>query len=478
MIDFPKLSYSKAAAEKCKRHLSFFVREFWDIIIQDPLTWNWHMEVLCDEVQQVYERVIKREPKEYDLIINIPPGTSKSTICTVMAPIWSWCRDDSLRHITGSYSDSLSTEHAVKARDIVRHEKFKEYFPNVQIKRDEDGKTNYKTTNGGQRFATSVGGTVTGAHAHILTFDDPLNPKQAASEVELKNANDFFDFTLSTRKVDKAITPLILIMQRLSVNDPTGHLLSKGKKNIRQICLPATLSDNVKPAEYKKFYTNGLLDETRMPLSVLNEMKIDLGSDGYAGQMDQEPVAPGGVILKKNWFEIVDKTIPADAVRNYQLDTAYTKNQANDPTAIVHYYREGEFIYITGKQSVWMELPALLEWLPSYVRNNGYTDKSMIGVEPKASGLSVVQSLRTGTSLNIRESEAPDKDKITRVSIVSPKIESGRVKLHRGDWNESFISQCCSFPKAPHDDELDCLVEIVRKELIKPLSQWVMMDLD
>lgn len=468
MQNLPKINLNEVKAELCRRSLSFFVKEFWEVIIQDPIVWNWHMDALCDEVQKVYEAVISRKPKLYDLIINIPPGTSKSTIATVMAPVWSWIRDSSLRHITGSYSDSLSTEHAVKSRDIIRSDKFRLYFPGIEIKKDEDNKTNYKTTRGGQRFATSVTGTITGTHAHIITIDDPLNPKQAASDAELSTANDFFSSTLPTRKVDKEVTPIILIMQRLAINDPTGYLLSKGKDNVRKVCLPATLNNDVQPEEYKSRYINGYLDPVRLGENVLKEMKIDLGSSGYAGQMDQNPVPPGGLILKEDWFEIVDRPIPKDAVIHFQLDTAYTKNQENDPTAITAYYKDNNDIYITHSESNWFEFPDLIKWVVPFVKNHGYSDRSMVRIEPKASGKSTVQQLKQDTSLNVKESENPEKDKITRCNNASPKIEAGRVKLHRGGWNKAFIDQCCSFPKGEHDDELDNLTEIIRNELLQP----------
>lgn len=477
MQDLPKVNLIRVKAELCRRTLAFFVKEFWEIIIQDPIVWNWHMDVLCDEVQQVYERVIKRQQKLYDLIINIPPGTSKSTIATVMAPVWSWTRDQGLRHITASYSDSLSTEHAVKSRDIVRSDKFRLYFPEIEIKKDEDNKTNYKTLKGGQRFATSVTGTITGTHAHIQTIDDPLNPKQAASDAELETANNFFSHTLSTRKVDKEVTPMILIMQRLAVNDCTGYLLSKGKDNVRKVCLPAQLSKDVSPEEYKDKYINGLLDPVRLGESVLREMKIDLGSAGFAGQMGQQPVPPGGLILKEQWFEVVDKAIPSSALIYFQLDTAYTKDQDNDPTALTAYYKEGSDVYIISSESNWFEFPELIKWLAPRVRNLGYSDQSIVRVEPKASGKSIVQQLKQDSTLNIVESEAPEKDKISRCKNASPKIEAGRVKLHRGPWNKAFIDQCCSFPKGQHDDELDNLTEIVRNELLQVEQEWVFMDM-
>ena len=104
----------KAMAELCRRKLSRFVQEFWSVIIAEPLVWEPHLQVLCDEVQAVYERLFLRDhpedldkpadkrrkmrmPKKYDLVINVPPGSSKSTIVTVKAPAWGWTKDPNLR---------------------------------------------------------------------------------------------------------------------------------------------------------------------------------------------------------------------------------------------------------------------------------------------------------------------------------------------------------------------------------------------
>jgi len=203
------------------------------------------MEYLCNELQKVAQLVIDRKPKDYDVIINIPPGTSKSTIVTVMLPAWCWIKDPSIRSLTASYSSSLSTDHAVKSRDIIKSDKFTQYFPYIEIKKDQDNKTHYKNTEGGERYATSVTGSITGFHAHLLIVDDPLNPKEASSEVERERANNFMDVTLSTRKVSKSVTPTILVMQRLHEADCTGNWLDKKGKDLKHICLPGELSNDV-----------------------------------------------------------------------------------------------------------------------------------------------------------------------------------------------------------------------------------------
>lgn len=52
-------------------------------------------------------------------------------------------------------------------------------------------------------------------------------------------------------------------------------------------------------------------------------------------------------------------------------------------------------------------------------------------------------------------------------------MESGRVFLVEGNWNESFLNQIAAFPNGLHDDEVDNLTAIIHNELNKAKQQWV-----
>src|SRR5690606_21093918 len=207
--------------------------------------------------------------------------------------------DPAQRFITTSYSHYLSLGQSIKTRDIITSDRYRSYFPEIELKADQSGKSDYWNTLGGQRFTTSTGGTITGVHAHQIIIDDPINPKQAASDVERANANHFVESTLSTRKIDKEITPTILIMQRLHEDDPTGVMLSKKGKNIKHINLPAEDNGKILPKELSKKYINGLMDPVRLGRNVLNEALIDLGSYGFAGQYMQTPSPDDGGLIKR-----------------------------------------------------------------------------------------------------------------------------------------------------------------------------------
>src|SRR5690625_5810921 len=97
------LTIEELKAEKCRRSLHFFLTEFWEVIIPEPFVDAPHIKFLCDEVQKVGERIVERKPKLHDLIINITPGTTKSTIATVVFPDRKSTRLNS-SHVAISYA--------------------------------------------------------------------------------------------------------------------------------------------------------------------------------------------------------------------------------------------------------------------------------------------------------------------------------------------------------------------------------------
>lgn len=450
-------SENQIIAELCKRSFYYFLQEFWDVVIPEKPIFNWHIKYLCDELQYLNSFVVARKPKPYDLIINISPGTTKSTIVTQMYNAWVWTIDPCQRFITSSYSHYLSLAQSIKTRDIITSDKYITYFPDVNLKLDQSGKGDFWNNKGGQRFTTSTGGTITGVHAHQIIIDDPINPKQASSTVERNNANNFVTSTLSTRKIDKEITPTILIMQRLHEDDPTGVLLYKNK-NIKHINLPAIEDDTVKPKELIKYYKDGLMDPIRLSRKVLNEALVDLGSYGFAGQYLQKPSPETGGLIDKDWFDIIDWNSEFNNLQwNFTADTAYTAKENNDPSGYISYAKYNNDYIIRFAETEHLEFPELCKALPNFAHKNGYTNKSIIEIEPKASGKSLVQTLRRETSLNVKEGVPPSKDKIARVKDVSPIMESKRVKLIRGNWNKEFLEQISMFPNAKHDEYVDCL---------------------
>jgi len=457
------------ALEKKLCEMSFydFFKKAWHIVEPSiPLSTNWHHKYLCDTLQKECERIIEGKNKTKDIIVNVPFRSTKSLLVTVMFPVWCWIKDPRLRFITASYSASLSIEHATRSRDIIFSEWFKERWGEVfVIKKDQNLKERYENTHLGVRRATSVGGTVTGQGGDFLIVDDPVSPQNAASNTERENANEWYRTTFYSRLNNPKTGVRIIIMQRIHENDLSGFLLDRETRlNYNHICIPATEDGNVKPKKLIQFYEDGYFWKERFGKEVLDDYKTALGTYGYAGQLMQTPTPIDSGMIKSSWLKISKHKVE-DATINFVIDPAYTANQKNDPSALLAYIYKNNVWQIVDCINVHKEFPELVRYIPQWVQKNGYTPQSRIFVEPKASGKSIVQTLIRETGLNIREDKPPTKDKVARVQDISATLESGRVSLLAGGWNETFLDQLSKFPSAKHDDMVDCLVMAINREI-------------
>ena len=470
------------------RHLYEFVKYFWSEYSNDEFKDNWHIQYLCNELQVIAERVAENKPKAYDLIINIPPGMTKSAICSIMYPAWCWTRWFWMRFITGSYSADLSLESAEYSRDILRSNKFKMIYPELSIREDKDTKSNFKIVktiggkagyqqrveNGGNRYSTSVGGTLTGFHAHIQIIDDPLNPKQAASDIELMKANHWCDQTLSTRKTDKKITPLIMIMQRLHQNDPTGHLLEKKKTKIKHICFPGEIrnyKEMLSPQEAIKFYKDDLLDQERLGWSELLEMEQDLGQYGYAGQVGQKPTPPGGGMFQVDHFQSMAQ-IPTDVMIKKIIrfwDKAGTVGAGKRTAGVkIASLSNKSWIILDVKKGQWgaEQREKIIE---QTAVADGQRVEQWIEQEPGSGGKESAEStIRNLINSGMRcYAERPTGSKEERADPYSVAVNNGLVGLLVGEWNRDFIEEHRFFPFGNFKDQVDAAAGAFNKLFVR-----------
>ena len=462
-----------------------FLTYFWDEISNDTLIDNWHIKLLCDELQIMAERVSRGERKAYDLLINIPPGTSKTTICMILFPVWCWTKWYWMRFICLSYAGALSLESAETSRDLVRSVKFQNMYPEIDIKQDKDTKSNFKIVKkefvhsrqprllyGGNRYSTSVGGTLTGYHGHIILNDDPINPHQAASETELHNTNRWLQQTLPTRKVNKAVTPTITIMQRVHRNDPSGMLLEKKKAGtLKHICLPGEIVNYyqmLQPKSLAVHYVDGLLDSKRMTWEDLDDLEADLGQYGFSSQVGQNPVPPTGGMFKVNHFSIV-QTMPAE---NYIEETVryWDKAGTKEQYGLSHQSKGRKIAYTVGVKMHRLKTGKYLisdvvrgrweaEERERIIKLTAEADGNYVKIyheqEPGSGGKQSAQATNRNLDGFSAASDAPRGDKIFRADPFSVQVNNGNVQMLQGAWNSEFIEEHRDFPFSTYKDQVD-----------------------
>ena len=457
------------------RSLYHFLQYFWSIVSPHTFSPNWHIEYLCKELEKAAERVSYKKPRLHDIIINVPPGSTKTICVSIMFPAWCWTRWPWMRVISASYSKDLSLENADYCRDLIKSDLFQQIYPDIQIKEDKDTKSNFKivkvipTTTigrntkiigGGGRYSTSVGATITGFHGDLLIVDDPLNPTQAASEVQLKIANDWMEQTLPTRKTNKDNSLTILIMQRLHQDDPSGHILSKQKENIKHISLPGEIRnyrEQLKPAELAQFYKDELLDPKRISWKVLKDLEADLGQYGYAGQIGQDPTPPGGGMFKVDHFQFVgtrpEQRKIAHTIRAW--DKAGTAD-GGAYTAGVKMSKlvEGGWLIEDVKRGRWSSNER-----ERIIRETAEADGTGVEVwleqEPGSSGKESAEGTIRNLAGFVCRAQTATGDKPLRADPFSVQVNIGAVSILTGLWNRELVEEFRFFPFSTYKDQVD-----------------------
>ncbi len=457
-MDLSSVDESAVIASICRESLWEFVKEFWDVVTEEPLIQNWHMPFLCRQLEEVAERVFLRQKKKHDLLINISPGTSKSTIVSVMFPAWCWTRAPWVQVICGSYAESLSEFLATKSRDIITSEKYQKCFPQIVLRRDSLGKSFFQNTRGGWRYSGGCGGSVTGKHAHIIIIDDPVDPKRAISAADVKTANDWLTHTIPKRKVSHDNTVSIMIMQRLSEDDPSALWLgwkAKGVK-IKHICLPAELTEQVRPRRLRRLYEDGLFDPKRFSRAVLQQNKMQ-GPWTYQSQFLQAPVPPGGGLFKVSRL-------------SYE-----TVDYSNGRWQLVRYWdkagTEGDGAYTVGvlmgrdpNGLFWVLDVVRGQWEPAdrerVIRQTAVRDGRNVFIrieqEPGSGGKeSAEATIRNLAGFRVA-ADRPTGDKFKRADPYAAQVNAGNVRIRKAEWNQEYVEELRGFgPKAPYVDQVD-----------------------
>ncbi len=431
---------------------------------------EWFHTLIADKCEDVFTGKIKR------LMIFVPPQHGKSEVVSRRFPAWALGKNPKLKIVGSSYSTDLARNFCRAIQRTIDDKDYAVLFPDTSIN-NSNVRTDatrgwvrnadmFETVGkGGFYKAVGVSGSLTGTPVDIAIIDDPVKDAvEAYSRTYRERVWDWYLNVLLTRLHNDSRQ--ILIMTRWHVDDLAGRLLEREADKWEVVNLPAICESDKE--EHRK--PGEALWESRHSLERLREIEAR-SPRTFASLYQQRPSIEGGNIIQRSWFGYVPaadfKRIQDNNPITFFVDTAYTDNADNDPTGIIGTCSIGNDLYIICAKKVLMKFPDLIRFLPGYVRENGYTDSSTIRIEPKANGLSVIDQLREATGLNVTKTPTPRESKETRLNVASPFVESGRVYLVAGPWNESFIEEVCSFPAFPHDEYPDLLGYAIDKHTQK-----------
>lgn len=419
---------------------------------------TWYIDALASELWLVSRGKTRR------LIVNMPPRSMKSTIISVAFAAYWLGHNPRSRFICASYNDALARALAGDFRRLVTHPTFSELFPRFRLDPTKNTETEVRTTAGGYRLATAVGGTLTGRGSDVIIVDDPLNAVNAYSAAERERVNHWFDTALLSRLDRPQTGILIVVMQRLHEDDLTGHLLEKG--GWKEMSLPAR---NIDADRHFSLMTGGshlwpagadLMPE-RLSAGDQAGLLASMGEAAFSAQYLQRPVPPGGAIVKGEWFRTYaqppDRSDLLFVVHSYDV-AAKPSQEADYSVCMIFGVSHKRDYYVLDCRRVRVSFPDLLRLAEDLIR---LLPPTHILIEDAANGTALYQEL-TRTHRLACKLIRPRSDKESRLHAATPAIEAGRVYLPENAlWKTAFLSEVTAFPGSRHDDQVDSLSQFI-----------------
>lgn len=457
-----------AANARARESLAMFVRLAWPILNPGtPLQWNWHVDAICEHLVAVTRGEIQQ------LVINVPPGTSKTTCASVCWPAWEWLRSPGHRWLFAAYASDLSIRDNVARRRLITSEWYRcEMAPEFELTGDVNLKTQFENDRFGWMKATATGAGIIGWHADRQVIDDPIKSQAIYGAGLVEHVRWYFE-TFASRVRDGARR--VLVMQRVHGRDLANALLETGQWE--HLCLPA---------EYRRHHhcstsigwedprtkEGDLLDPVRMSKTRLEEIRLGgdsvepgMGTRMYQAQYQQDPAGDEGNVVNRTWWRHYaldradvgdDRPELPDELEDIcgSVDATFKKSADSDYVVIQVWGRAGTLYYLLDQHRERMGFVATEAALVAMA--DKWPECRRWLIEDAANGPAIVDRLRGSipgiVAVRVRES------KEARLQAVSALIEAGQVHLplpKDGPWVVVYIEEMAAFPRGDYDDQVD-----------------------
>jgi predicted phage terminase large subunit-like protein len=476
-----------------------------------PFVRGWALEAIADHLEAVTYGHIRR------LLINVPPGFSKSLMTDVFWPAWEWGPRNMpwTRYVCASYSNHLTERDNLRCRNIVVNPRYRRLWGSrFGISNEQFTKIKFANDQTGWKLATSVGGIGVGERGDRFIIDDGNNTMEMESEVTRATTNMWFTEVVPDRLNNQKTSAIVVIQQRLHEDDISGvalsremgytHLMIPMYHDVARHCVTVLGIDE----EGQEVYWEDPREEDgelawpeRFDAEVCKDLERDKGPYAWVGQYQQTPEPRGGAIIKRDYWQLWKRDrFPQFEYILASLDTAYTTKQENDPSALTIWgvFREDQEGAVPGEAdaatvklydaSLPPKIMLIYAWQDRLEFNDlcnkvielctiDPADKNpfrypvdRIIVEAKAAGYSLTQELyrliggrgKLGLDLIDPAKGKWTPDKVARVHSIQHLFADKMIYAPERAYSDMVINQCAIFPKGSHDDLVDTVSQALR----------------
>lgn len=440
--------------ELSKRSLAEFVKQAWHVIEPgQKYLHGWHVDAICEHLEAVTNGEINR------LLINIPPGTMKSTLTGIFWPAWEWGPKGkaNYRFIGASHSEALAIRDNRKMRQLIESEWYQKRWPTSFV-HDQNEKKYFENSKTGWRQACAVK-AMTGRRGDRVLWDDPHSVEAALSVAEREEALRVFQETLPTRLNNPDSSAIIIVMQRLHENDVSGYILEQ-RLGYEHLCLPMEFEPERKCVtsigfEDPRKEEGELLFPERFSRETVDRDKKVMGPMAVAGQFQQRPAPRSGGFFEWDRIEIVDSVGGKIKQTVRYWDKAGTDGAGAQTAGVLMSSCDDGCFYIRDVvRGQWAASKR-----ESVIKSTAGLDGRIVNIwieqEPGSGGKESAESTIKNLSGYVIKAERATGEKSVRAEPYSIQVAAGNIKILRGEWNQEFINEHKTFPVGKFKDQID-----------------------
>lgn len=483
---------------------------------------------LADKLLAPYDLIIEDLSEELikarQLLINISPRCSKSTIVTVCWACWEWLVMPWLTYMCMSYDQSLASDHNDDRRKIIQSNWYQQLAGGMLLSSSKNRVTEFQNQAQGQMVGRGLNAGVTGGGGMRLIFDDANDPNKVESDAVRSRASKAFKDYSITRRNNPRLAVVVNVQQRTHDRDISGEVLDNPEGWISVIIpMEAEQHERIEFPLSKRVIERApgdLMHPERFDAEICSSLKKQPWI--WAGRYQQRPQISGGGIFKiRNWrlyaeLPNLDRTI-------LSVDAAFKKTDTSDFVAIGVI---GQLLNVrTVLDLEGNDIPEHQYYLPyRWKAQAGITDtenaikataqrypQAFIKlIEDKANGSAIVERLERimhgitaySPGSNSKEARAAAaqpvqfrgdvclpiadwaKPALQSMGVQTitigewwdlypPAHESNAEHAPVEDWVKDLIDEAALFPSAANDDQVDMLVQAINWLESQPVpSGW------
>lgn len=384
-----------------------------------------------------------------------------SMLASEFFPAWAIGRNPDWKIIAATFNQTRANEVGTVVRDQLRGSIHKSVFPECTISPDTQSSQHVATTTRGHYYSIGLSGTGTGRGADLFLVDDPFKGREdSESKLARKKVNEDFYAAVAYSRLRPG-GRIIIINTRWHREDLSGYVLENFPFEDWKIIDLKAIAEEEDILGRKR---GDALCPNMYPLKELEKMKRVQGTYNWESLYQQRPIPREGGMIKYEWIEDnwYDK-LPEekDIIKTViSWDTAYRKDELNDPTAasVWKITKNGYYlVYVFNKQLAFHKIIDKIKELHLEYKPAAHL------IEGRASGQPIIDELKRLTTIPVIEVSTNNLDKEVRLSSISGLFESGKVHFpEKAPWLIEAKDQLCLLPSYKYDDIADSIVHFLR----------------